>query len=387
VRSLPLGLAEKPPARPGAGVYERADGPLVGYLNRALPKGSSPGWPISRPGLARTHFSSINAVSMTLRAKAIAHPNIALIKYWGNQDDGLRLASNSSLSMNLAGLETRTSVQFVEGAEGDELTLDEVRREGETLQRVSAVLDLVRERAGLRQRAIVQSVSNFPQGVGIASSASGFAALALAACAAAGLNPSESELSRLARRGSGSACRSVPGGFVVWEAASQDEASTAHSIAPPEHWALIDLIAVVSREHKTVGSTTGHRLAPTSPLQAARVADAPRRLAECKAALLARDFESLAAVVEQDSDLLHAVMMTSMPSLHYWRPATVEVMRAVRGWRAAGLSVCYTVDAGPNVHILCAPGAASEAHSELRKLAGVLEVLEALPGGPARLIG
>ncbi|MBI4772005.1 MAG: diphosphomevalonate decarboxylase, partial [Chloroflexi bacterium] len=244
------------------------------------------------------------------------------MKYWGNLDDPLRLAANSSLSMNLAGLETRTTVEFT-GKEGpDEIVVNGTPLEGSQAERVSGVLNVVRDLAGLKDprgpgNALVTSASNFPQGAGIASSAAAFAALAVAAAAAAGLALSEAALSRLARRGSGSACRSVPGGFVAWQATGRDETSFARSIAPPEHWALTDLVAVVSREHKAVGSTGGHALAPTSPLQAARVADTPRRLAEVRAALLARDFERLAPAVEQDSDLMHAVMMTSTPPLHY----------------------------------------------------------------------
>ena len=365
-----------------------------------------------------------------MRATAVANPNIAFIKYWGNRDDRLRLAANSSLSMNLAGLETRTTVEFslqtavssLQTAEGrrlqsslqatdaapgmarDEITVGGRRLEGEEAERVTEVLDRVREMASSprwdssstavptlavsgRWSAVVESTSNFPQGAGIASSAAGFAALAVAAAAAAGLSLTEAELSRLARRGSGSACRSVPGGFVEWEATGRDETSFARSIAPPEHWALTDLVAVVSREPKAVGSTGGHALAATSPLQGARIAGAPGRLAECKAALLERDFERFAAVVEQDSDLMHAVMMTSVPALQYRLPEALAMMRAIRRWRAEGLAVCYTVDAGPNVHVICAPGAAGEARRELEKLDGVMEILEAGVGGPARVVG
>jgi diphosphomevalonate decarboxylase len=223
-------------------------------------------------------------------------------------------------------------------------------------------------------------------GAGIASSASAFAALALAASAAAGLLLSERELSRLARTGSGSACRSVPGGFVEWQAGTTDEDSYAHSLAASQHWALVDCIVVVSQAHKDVGSTQGHALASSSPLQAARVADAPRRLDICRRAILERDFTAFAAVVELDSNLMHAVMQTSTPPLLYWQPETVAVMQAVRVWRAAGLPACCTIDAGPNVHVLCPAGAAADVQRQLSALTGVRAVLTATPGGPARLI-
>jgi diphosphomevalonate decarboxylase len=315
---------------------------------------------------------------------AEAHPNIAFIKYWGNRDERLRLPANGSISMNLDGLYTRTTVTFAPALEADRLTIAGGAVRGPALERVSTFLDLVRGLAGVHERAVVVSENNFPSGAGIASSASAFAALALAAAGAAGLDLSEAELSRLARRGSGSACRSVPGGFVEWRAGAGDADSFAVSLAPPEHWELVDCVAIVSAGHKRTGSTEGHALAGTSPLQAARVADADRRLDLCRKALLARDFEALADAVEQDSDLMHAVMMTSSPPLHYWLPASLGVMQAVRTWRGEGLPALYTVDAGPNVHALCPRSQAAELERRLRDLPGVEQVLVAGAGGPAR---
>ncbi len=319
-------------------------------------------------------------------ATAVACANIAFIKYWGNRDEQLRLPLNGSISMNLDGLVTRTTVSFQPSLPFDELIVNGHELTGSALDRVSAVLDLIRAAAHLDQQAEVISESNFPSGAGIASSASAFAALALAASAAAGLTLSEREISRLARRGSGSAARSIPGGFVEWQAGDHDEDSFAFSIASADHWALVDCVAVISTVHKKTGSTEGHSLAGTSPLQSARVADAPRRLELCRNAVLQRDFNSLASIVEQDSDLMHAVMMTSSPPLHYWLPPSLAVMQAVREWRTAGIPACYTVDAGPNVHVLCPLEAADEVSSRLSGLAGVTQVLKARAGGPARVI-
>lgn len=319
-------------------------------------------------------------------AAALAHPNIAFIKYWGNRDDALRLPASGSISMNLDGLQTRTSVTFDPALAADTLTIDGLPAAGPALERVSGFLDLVRQMAGIGLRAAVVSENNFPMGTGIASSASAFAALALAASRAASLALSEGELSRLARRGSGSACRSIPGGFVEWLPGADDAESYAVSIAPPEHWNLSDCIAIVSTEHKATGSARGNTLAATSPLQAARLADAPRRLDLCRAAILGRDFAALAAIAELDSDMMHAVMMTSTPPLFYWQPATLTVMQAVREARAGGLPVCYTVDAGPNVHVICEARAAGQTVALLARLPGVRQVLQAGVGGPARLI-
>lgn len=319
------------------------------------------------------------------QATAAAHPNIALIKYWGNRDHALRLPSNPSLSMNLAGLESVTTVTFSQAQAEDDVFIGGEVQTGTARARVSEHLNLIRARADLTWRARVDSRNNFPAGAGIASSASAFAALTLAGAAAAGLALTEAELSALARRGSGSAARSIASGFVEWHTGASDAESFAVSIAPPEHWALVDVVAVISRRHKFTGSTEGHRLAETSELQAARVAGAAERLTRCKMALLARDFEALADIVELDSTLMHAVMMTSSPPLYYWEPLTLAIMTAVRAWRAAGLPVCFTVDAGPNVHCLTLAEHESDVVARLQAL-GVNETLTASPGGPARLI-
>ncbi len=322
----------------------------------------------------------------THTATAQSSPNIAFIKYWGNRDNALRLPVNGSISMNLEGLYTRTTVSFQPSLGMDELIINGHEVTGKSLERVSALLDVVRQGAGLGLRAEVVSDNNFPTGAGIASSAAAFAALALAATKAAGLDWPESAISRLARLGSGSASRSIPSGFVEWQMGSGDEDSFAVSIAPPEHWALADCVAIVSAGHKTTGSTEGHALAPTSPLQAARVADAPRRLEICRQAILTRDFEAFANIIEHDSDMMHAVMMTSQPALFYWQPATLAVMQAVREWRKSGRQVAYTIDAGPNVHVLCPQAAREAVAALLGQIPGVGQVLTATAGGPARIL-
>ncbi len=319
-------------------------------------------------------------------ATALAHPNIALIKYWGNRDDGLRLPANSSLSMNLSDLHTIATVQFDRGRVKDEFLFNGGEAAHEQTARVSQFLDLVRQMASSSEFARVESQNNFPSGAGIASSSSAFAALALAASSAAGLSLDEQTLSRLARRGSGSASRSVPGGFVEWRAADKDEESYAFSIAPEDHWDLVDCITIVSEQHKSVGSTQGHSLAATSPLQAARLQGAEARLDMGRAAVMNRDFQALAQVVELDCHMMHAVMMTSQPALHYWLPATVAVIQAVREWRSSGLEVCYTLDAGPNVHVLCPAHGAERVSRQLHQINGVIRVLSSRPGGPARSI-
>ena len=323
--------------------------------------------------------------TQTRKATAAAFPNIALIKYWGNRDQSLRLPSNDSLSFNLGDLRTTTSIEFDPLLSEDEVTINGHMVSSQAYERVTHHLDRIadskcREAPGDcegRPKARVVSFNAFPMGVGIASSASGFAALTLAACAALGLTKTEGELSGLARLGSGSACRSVPGGFVVWHGAY------AVSIAPPQHWPLMDVIAIVAENHKTVGSTEGHALADTSPLQAARLADAPRRFNLGEQAVRERDFALLADVIEQDALIMHAVIMTSQPSVIYWTPATLSVIEAVREMRESGVPVAFTIDAGPNVHCICEARAAKQVKQTLRQIESVTDVIESGVGGPA----
>lgn len=318
-----------------------------------------------------------------MQATARANANIAFIKYWGNADNTLRLPSNGSLSMNLNGVFTRTTVTWDSDLSADTLTLNGQPAAEGALARVAEHLEFIRERLNLGDYARVDSENNFPMGAGIASSAAAFAALTIAAVAAAGAELSERELSTIARLGSGSASRSVPTGFVEWHKGNSHETSFSESFAIPEHWGLVDVIAITSEAHKEVGSRVGHTSAMTSDLQLARVAGAEERVEKCRSAIMSRDFAAFADVVEYDSNLMHAVMMTSRPPLFYWQPASLIVMDAVRRWRAEGLRVCYTLDAGPNVHCIALSEDAIEIEKRLLTLEGVLGVRSAGVGSGA----
>jgi diphosphomevalonate decarboxylase len=319
-------------------------------------------------------------------ATAVACANIAFIKYWGNLQPALRLPYNDSLSMNLSAATTRTTVRFDPDLPEDRLTVDDERRLGGSLQRVVAQLELIRARAGLVAHAEVRSTNSFPMGTGIASSASGFAALTVAAAAAAGLELSEAECSALARRASGSAARSIPGGFVQWHTATVDEGSFARTIAPAAHWDLRDLVAVVSRTPKAVSSTDGHAAAVLSPYFPARLAELPGRLARVRQALLERDLAAMGPAVEAEAISLHVVALSGQPAVLYWSPATVALLHQVRAWRAQGLPVYFTLDAGPNVHLLCEARHAATLEQELQALDYVESVIHNRPGEGARVV-
>jgi diphosphomevalonate decarboxylase len=318
---------------------------------------------------------------MSLRVTAAAHPSLALVKYWGNVDDALNIPANSSISVNLGSARTTATVAFVPDLERDKVAIDGQAAQGEAYDRVVRHLDRVRalvQAKGLAsagQRAVVESHNNFPASAGIASSASAFAALSLAAAKAAGLDLDERQLSILARKGSGSACRSIPGGFVEWEAGDSDETSFARQIAPASHWDLRVTTVILDERAKTVSSTAGHRVARTSPFYRARLGALPRTLETVRQALLDRDFDTLGRATEREAVSMHVVMMTSfvegqdwLSGIYYWQPETLALIHAVQAWRRDGLAVYFTIDAGHNVHLLCEAQRQAELEQALDRL-------------------
>ncbi|HVL88449.1 MAG TPA: diphosphomevalonate decarboxylase [Candidatus Thermoplasmatota archaeon] len=321
---------------------------------------------------------------MGMTATCRAHPNIALVKYWGRRPGSppeLNLPATGSFSMTMGGVHTTTTVS-VEPTGADVVLIDGKPAERRAYDRVVAHLDRMRASAKSQPHLRVVSQNNFPQGSGLASSASAFAALTVAANEVLGLGLSGREMSVVARQGSGSAARSLFGGWVLWNAGSASEGSYADQIEPPSHLPVVDLVALVSRAHKKVGSGEGHGLADTSPLHAARVASVAPVLDEMLAALARKDLARMGELAERDALAMHGVMMTSSPSLLYWEPGTVEILHAVRAWRAEGLRCWFTIDAGPNVHVLCHGDDAPRVQAKMRALGYEGDRLLACPPGP-----
>lgn len=321
-----------------------------------------------------------------MKAKAKAPANIAFIKYWGKKDQKLRIPMNSSISMNLSAVFTITSVEFDRRLKMDKVYLNGKKALGKERERVVDHLDRVREMAGMKLFADMRSVNNFPKGSGIASSASGFAALTLAAVRAANLKLSTRQLSILARMGSGSACRSIPDGFVEWKTAKTSNASFARSLFPPDYWDICDLIVIVTRKKKKVSSTKGHAVAESSPFYKTRIRGMKEKVEAIKKALRNKDFNSLGQIIEEDAINMHAVMMTSSPPLYYWTGATMEIIQSVIRWREEGFQSYFTIDAGPNVHIICRGRDVDHLKHLLLKIHGVRDIIINRPAKGARLI-
>ena len=321
-----------------------------------------------------------------MKVTARAPSNIAIIKYWGRKDDSLRLPANSSISINLSGIFTVTTVEFRSGLHQDVVSIDGHLVKGVEKNRIIAHIDRVREMAGIHLAARVVSHNNFPTGTGLASSASGFAALTLAASCAAGLSLSEKELSVLARLGSGSACRSIPSGFVEWKAGHSDSSSFAHSLYPPDYWDIRDVIAIVGSDAKKVSSSEGHSAVVSSPFFKARIREVPQKIRSIKRALKDRDFTQFGEIAEADAMSMHATMLTSKPALIYWTPTTLRVMHEIIRWRSSGLENYFTIDAGPNVHVLCLAKDASKLERRLAEIEGVEKVIVNQPANGATLL-
>lgn len=312
-----------------------------------------------------------------MKAGAKARSNIALVKYWGKSDPVLNTPAVGSISITLDTLWTETTVEFSAELGADRFVLDG-RERADQLGRVSACLDLLRAKAHVDLRAEVRSANNFPTGAGLASSASGFAALVAAAARALELALGSRELSILARRGSGSAARSIYGGFVEMHAGTRPdgEDSFAEPLLAAADWPLEVIVAVTERAEKPVGSGSGmNRSARSSPYYEAWVDSHPADLETARRAIAGRDFDALATVAEHSCLKMHAAAMSTKPPLVYWNGATLECMRRVGELRSGGLPVFYTVDAGPQVKAVCAPAASSRVREALRELPGVVEVL------------
>jgi diphosphomevalonate decarboxylase len=321
-------------------------------------------------------------------ATALAHANIAFSKYWGKRAYVGNYPAVPSLSLTLDAMTTRTRVTFDGSLDGDRLTLGGAAQSGRPLERVSALLDRVRAAAGVRAAADVVSHNDFPTAGGLASSASGFAALALAAARAAGLDWSVERVSDLARRSSASAARSLYGGFVELDAGPEqptDAPLAARTLVPATDldWRL--LVVAIGDAKKDVSSSDGMiRTAEGSPYYAAWLEVAPRLHAEVRAALLARDFERFGAAAEKSALAMHASAFAA--GVVYWQAATLEVLAAVRALRARGTAAFATMDAGPHVKVLVRPEDAAVATAWLRAVPGVGRVLEARGADGARLV-
>lgn len=318
-----------------------------------------------------------------MKATAKANTNIALIKYWGKRDEELFLPMNSSLSITLDSFYTITNVEFSMNFNKDVFILNNHRASESESNKVFRFLDEIRKLAGTHLHAVVTSENKVPTAAGFASSASGFAALAAAAAKALNLELDERELSILARQGSGSACRSIYGGYVEWQRGERADGkdSYAKQLLSERDWNISILSCLVASGPKQVSSREGmKRTVLTSPFYSGWLNTVEKDLERAKEAIRLRDFESLGKIVEANALKMHATMLGAEPPILYWESGTMEVMYHIQNLRLSGISVYFTIDAGPNVKVLCLPEDEQRVCESLLALPSVQNVIICHPG-------
>ncbi len=324
---------------------------------------------------------------------ALATPNIALIKYWGKRDRRLILPANSSVSITLdAALNTRTSVMFSDGLKEDALYIngERINLSGKDAIEHVTPIDILRKMAGVKAKFLAVSRNSFPTAGGLASSASGIAALVFAASHSLGLEITGKDLSMIARRGSGSSCRSMVGGFVKWNRGSSSDGSDsfAEQVAPPGHWpGIMDIVAVVSRERKKTPSRAGmEQTVESSILYKGRMEYVEGAVAEMVKSIIDKNFERLAAITMRDSNNMHATMLDTWPPIFYMNDASREIVDRINELNSTeGRNVAaYTFDAGPNAHIITLRQDRSLVIGALHDIGG-MSLIEAGVGGGPRL--
>lgn len=315
-------------------------------------------------------------------ASARAQPNIALIKYWGKRDTGRNLPAVGSISITLENLLTKMSVEFDDSLDIDVLTVND-SEDLESLRRVSCCLDSV---AGeKRPFARVRSHSNFPIAAGLASSASAFAALVVAADAAAGQARSTAELASLAGNASGSAARSLYGGFAELE--NSASGILVRCLRAASEWPLRVVIAITATGPKSIGSSDAMEISrKTSPFYSRWVEQQAQDLDCARSAIAERDFAKLASIAEHNCLKMHSVMWGSRPPTIYWNSVTLACLEVIRELQSQGVAVFFTIDAGPQVKAVCEPDDEARVCEALASTAGVKEILvSGLGAGAARI--
>jgi phosphomevalonate decarboxylase len=313
-----------------------------------------------------------------MKGSAIAHPIQGLIKYHGLKDEKLRIPFHDSISVATSPTASHTTLEFGRFKK-DTAFIDGKKLSGRELERVISVVDEVRRRSGLEFRFKMVSKNNFPSNVGLGASASGFAALAVAASKASGLKLSLEQLSVIARRGAGSATRSVTGAFSRWRAGFEDEESYSFQIAS-EDFQMGIVVALIPAFKFTENA---HKAVLTSPFFHSRLAFVHGALAEMENAIRKHNIEKIGVLAERDSLILHGITMTSVDEMMLWQPETVKVILEVRKMRSEGLPAYFSIDTGATVYVNTKPRHVREVEDRIKELD--IETIRCGVGGSAKL--
>jgi len=331
----------------------------------------------------------------TYKATAISPANIAFIKYWGwknENDKALILPANDSISMNLSNCLTTTTVEFSPHFTSDSVKIaffGQEKREATEKQREKVLhhVNRLKKTGDITLPVKIVSHNSFPSDAGIASSASAFSALTAATAHALGFAWDTKKLSIETRlSGSGSACRSIVDGFAYWQKDTNSENCYAYQLKDETWWDLADIVVVLDSHSKKISSLDGHQLATTSPYYQVRLQELPARIKKIKQAVEGKDFTRFGTLIEQEAISMHAICMTSQPPLFYWNHGTLEVILALQQWRKTGLMGYFTIDAGPNLHIICQKKDANILNQRLQALNNVSFTIVNTPCKGTRII-
>ncbi|MHA1586187.1 MAG: diphosphomevalonate decarboxylase [Candidatus Heimdallarchaeota archaeon] len=324
---------------------------------------------------------------ITTKATASANSNTALIKYWGKQDEELILPMNNSISLTVDSLSTTTTVEFSEKYTEDQFFLNDEKQIGTPESRVIKHLSLLRSEANKNMSAKVVSKNNFPTAAGLASSASGFAALTVASCKALGLKKNQKELSMLTRRGSGSSSRSIFGGFVEWIKTREGNESYTKQLADKNHFDIRDIVVIFKEQKREFSTREAMKISKeTSPMIQGRLDVVDSYLERMRKAIAEKDFTLLGQTAEADCNLVHSIALTSKPKLSFWIDETLRTIKLVKTLREGGIEAYYTVDTGANMHILTLPQYAAEIETILNKIPYVVKTIVCKPGDGTKIV-
>ena len=333
---------------------------------------------------------------MTFKASAIANANLALVKYWGKRNEDLILPYNASISVTLDGLYAHTTVEFSDKFKEDVVIInDEELKKGseeyeEYIGRFLKKLRSLYPEKTKNMKAKIVSKNNFPTAAGLASSAAGFAALALACNEVLNLNLEKKDLSILARMGSGSACRSIYGGFVEWKRGNRDDGkdSYAEQIAPREHWPEFRIVVcITTKKEKKIKSRAGMKqTVATSSFYKAWLETIEEDLKNMKKGIIEKNFSLVGKVAEINCLKMHATMITTNPPIIYWNNSTIDAIQEVLKMREEGIECYFTMDAGPQVKIICLEENANKIAKRIRENVDIEDLIITSPGDDAKIV-
>ena len=325
-----------------------------------------------------------------MKASSVSPINIALIKYWGKRDQDLILPYNNSISMTVDGLYTRTTVDFGEQYEKDTFILNNKKVEVDSVEYkkyIGRFLSIVRDKYGVDLKVKIMSENNFPTSAGLASSASGFSALSTAINSALNLGLNSRELSVLSRLGSGSSSRSIYDGFVEWKKGEMDDGSDSYAEQIIEDWPSFRMVICITDEkEKKIKSRAGMaQSVSTSPMYGGWLSSIDRDLNSMRNGLMEKNFSVVGRIAEENCLKMHAVMMTTKPSIIYWNDITLKIIKSIIDWRENGLESYFTIDAGSQVKIICMEKNMGKIIENCKKIKGIKDIIIAKPGKGSKI--